>query len=116
MAKKQSFINRLINIASVFVIIGAITAISILATRYVQTVNENKKLVAIKTRIENDYKDLLDHSEKLKDDTYYSLYFEDKYLVIDKDNIIVEFKWALKLIFYLLRHYLLLFALSLFYS
>jgi hypothetical protein len=48
--------------------------------------------VAIKTRIENDYKDLLDHSEKLKDDTYYSLYFEDKYLVIDKDNIIVEFK------------------------
>ena len=87
MAKKQSFINRLINIASVFVIIGAITAISILVT-----VNENKKLVAIKTRIENDYKDLLDHSEKLKDDTYYSLYFEDKYLVIDKDNIIVEFK------------------------
>ncbi|CDE15653.1 MAG TPA: hypothetical protein DCX39_05650 [Firmicutes bacterium] len=92
MAKKQSFINRLINIASVFVIIGAITAISILVTKYVQTVNENKKLVAIKTRIENDYKDLLDHSEKLKDDTYYSLYFEDKYLVIDKDNIIVEFK------------------------
>ena len=49
MAKKQSFINRLINIASVFVIIGAITAISILVTKYVQTVNENKKGPAVLT-------------------------------------------------------------------
>lgn len=84
--------NRLINGISIALIVAFVAVVSVLVVRYVQVRNYNRHLKEIKTQIEADYESLLDKSQKLKDETYYTIYFEDQYMVIDDDKIVVEFK------------------------
>lgn len=89
-AKKKE--SKLIVILSIISITIFLTVVSFLSYTFITTYIHNQELKEMKEKVEQDYADLLTQSEKFNDETYYTIYFNDQYMVIEKDQIIIEFK------------------------
>lgn len=87
--KKES---KLIVILSVTAITIFLVVVSLLTYTFIATYLHNQELKEMKEKVEQDYADLLTQSEKFNDETYYTIYFNDEYMVVGKDQIIIEFK------------------------